>query len=184
MSGWALQQSFYSIPHVPESRNPHFHYTFHHHNSCYCCCFVLFWLVCPLILFPWKKTKSWPHEEEEEEERLQSHDCGVLCVSSPSPNSEWHMGRLLPHSLPPPPILAGVWEGVGGGKQWGGGGFQRWCSNGLLMWAMLRMMELRGLTNFGKSEQEEESRGGDLGPFVTACLILEFKKMAQRCCEI
>lgn len=39
---------------------------------------------------------------------------------------------------------------------------------------MLRMMELRGLTNFGKREQEEESGGGDLGPFVAACLIWEF----------
>lgn len=31
---------------------------------------------------------------------------------------------------------------------------------GLLMRAMLRMMELRGLTNFGKREEEEESGGG------------------------
>lgn len=32
------------------------------------------------------------------------------------------MGRLLPHSLPPPPILAGVWEGVG----WGGEAVGGW----------------------------------------------------------
>lgn len=59
------------------------------------------------------------------------------------------------------------------------------CSVGLLMRAMLRMMELRGLTNFGKREQEEESGGGiwglcyslfDLG-------IKKKKKMAQRCRE-
>ncbi len=37
------------------------------------------------------------------------------------------------------------------------------CSVGLLMRAMLRMMELRGLTNFGKREQEEESGGGIWG---------------------
>ena len=36
-------------------------------------------------------------------------------------------------------------------------------SVGLLMRAMLRMMELRGLTNFGKREQEEESGGGIWG---------------------
>lgn len=54
------------------------------------------------------------------------------------------------------------------------------------MRAMLRMMELRGLTNFGKREQEEEEErvcvwgGGDLGPFVAACLIWEFKKKGKK----
>lgn len=36
------------------------------------------------------------------------------------------------------------------------------CSVELLMRAMLRMMELRGLTNFGKREQEEEESGGGI----------------------
>lgn len=45
------------------------------------------------------------------------------------------------------------------------------------MRTMLRMMELRGLTNFGKRGGEGGERGGgegDLGPFVAACLIWEF----------
>lgn len=36
-------------------------------------------------------------------------------------------------------------------------------SAGLLMRAVLRMMELRGLANFGKGEQGEESGGGIWG---------------------
>lgn len=137
---------------------------------------LLLWLACPLILFL-QKINCWLCEEEEL--MSQTHVFGVLCALSVSTNSEWHMGRLLPHSFPPPPILAGVE---------GGGGLETvpylWCSIGLLMWAMLRMMELRGLTNFGKSEQEEESRGGIWGLLLQPVWSWNLKKMAQRCCEI
>lgn len=94
--------------------------------------------------------------------------------------------------LPPPPkkttTLQHIWKEMGRGEAgWISEAMQHLRSSvGLLMRAMLRMMELRGLTNFGKREQEEEESGGggDLGPFVTACLIWEFgKKMAQRCRE-
>lgn len=93
--------------------------------------------------------------------------------------------------LPPPKkttTLQHIWKEMGRGEAgWISEAMQHLRSSvGLLMRAMLRMMELRGLTNFGKREQEEEESGGggDLGPFVTACLIWEFgKKMAQRCRE-
>lgn len=182
MSGWALQQSFYSIPHVPESRNPHFHYTFHHHNSCYCCCFVLISVSSDFV--PLEKDKELTTWGGGGGAVTKSWLWGTLCFVSKSKFRVTY-GAFTPPLAPSSAHLGGSMGGGGvGGEAVGGGGFQRWCSNGLLMWAMLRMMELRGLTNFGKSEQEEESRGGDLGPFVTACLILEFKKMAQRCCEI
>lgn len=73
---------------------------------------------------------------------------------------------------PPPPILlrGGGWAYV----RRGGTQHLRF-SVGLLMQAMLRMMELRGLTNFGKRAGGGERRG-DLGTFVAACLIWELKK--------
>lgn len=127
-----------------------------------------------------KDKRSHEEEEDEEEEsKSQSHDCGVLCVSSVSPNSEWHMGCLLPHSLPPPPSLAGVREGgwENRGRGWISETVQYLrCSIGLLMWDILRMMELRGLTNFGKSEQEEESRGGIWGLLLQPVWSRNLKK--------
>lgn len=72
------------------------------------------------------------------------------------PNSEWHVEVCV--LLPLRPRFRRVRrEGVD--------------FRGLLMWAVLKMMKLKGLTNFGKRAWR-----GDLGSFVTACLIWEFKK--------
>lgn len=73
----------------------------------------------------------------------------------------------------PPPqkkkttTLQHIWKEMGRGEAgWISEAMQHLRSSvGLLMRAMLRMMELRGLTNFGKREQEEEESGGGFGAF-------------------
>lgn len=111
---------------------------------------------------PQEKTKDkqlakWKREEGM---KSQTRDCGVLCVLPVRTNSEWHMGSFLP-----PPHLWG--RGLKRSmceEGWISEAMQHLqCSVGLLMRAMLRMMELRGLTNFGKREQEDESGGGIWG---------------------
>lgn len=77
--------------------------------------------------------------------------------------------------LPPPKkttTLQHIWKEMGRGEAgWISEGMQHLRSSvGLLMRAMLRMMELRGLTNFGKREQEEEESGG--GGFGAFCYSL------------
>lgn len=67
----------------------------------------------------------------------------------------------------PPPqkkTLQHIWKEMGRGEAgWISEAVQHLQSSvGLLMRAMLRMMELRGLTNFGKREQEEEESGGGI----------------------
>lgn len=77
------------------------------------------------------------------------------------------MGSFLPPPKKKTTTLQHIWKEMGRGEAgWISEAMQHLRSSvGLLMRAMLRMMELRGLTNFGKREQEEEESGGGFGAF-------------------
>lgn len=83
------------------------------------------------------------------------------------------MGSFLPPPKKKTTTLQHIWKEMGRGEAgWISEAMQHLRSSvGLLMRAMLRMMELRGLTNFGKREQEEEESGGG-GGFGAFCYSL------------